>query len=262
MSIILIYFIIIFLANTIGAVSGMGGGVIIKPILDFIGYHSLSSITFYSSIAVFTMSISSTYKQYQNGIQLNLKKAVGVSLGSLVGGVLGDRLLTFTLTTFTNQETVLIMQYLIMLLTLILVLLYNQFSTFHFSFSAISIFFSVGIILGLLSTFLGIGGGPINVACFVLFFGMDIKSATVYSIVTIFFSQLAKLTNIATSTGFQTFDLTLLWGIIPAALLGGYIGGIISQKLSQKRVAHLYSLVVLLVILLNVYNLWVTVTSL
>lgn len=29
-----IYFIVIILANTVGAISGMGGGVIIKPVLD------------------------------------------------------------------------------------------------------------------------------------------------------------------------------------------------------------------------------------
>ncbi|MCZ1638388.1 sulfite exporter TauE/SafE family protein, partial [Enterococcus faecium] len=29
-----IYFIVIVLANTVGAVSGMGGGVLIKPIFD------------------------------------------------------------------------------------------------------------------------------------------------------------------------------------------------------------------------------------
>ena len=33
----IIYFIVIVLANTVGAVSGMGGGVLIKPIFDFLG---------------------------------------------------------------------------------------------------------------------------------------------------------------------------------------------------------------------------------
>ena len=50
----LIYFIVIILANSVGAVSGMGGGVIIKPVFfDSLGFHSLSAITFYSSVAVF-----------------------------------------------------------------------------------------------------------------------------------------------------------------------------------------------------------------
>ena len=90
MRVLLIYFITIFLSNTVGALSGMGGGVIIKPVLDFLGFHSLNSIAFYSSVAVFVMSISSTYKQYQNGVQIEWKKAASISFGSLVGGMLGD----------------------------------------------------------------------------------------------------------------------------------------------------------------------------
>lgn len=256
MPIAVIYFLIIFCASTIGSISGMGGGVIIKPALDFIGYHSLSSITFYSSVAVLTMAFSSTYKQYKNGVQLTLKKALALSLGSLVGGVLGDRLLNGLLVALPSQKSILIVQYVLMLLTLLLVLLYNQYSTFHFSFTSIGIFLFVGLFLGALSTFLGIGGGPINVACLVLFFGMDIKAATVYSIVTIFFSQIAKLLTIALTSGFQSFDLTLLWAIIPAALLGGYLGGVLSKKFTPQHVAQLYKIVVCGVILLNGYNLW------
>ena len=59
----LIYFLVIVLANAVGAVSGMGGGVLIKPIFDFIGAHSVAAISFYSATAVFTMSIVSTARQ-------------------------------------------------------------------------------------------------------------------------------------------------------------------------------------------------------
>ena len=41
----LIYFVVIVLANTVGAISGMGGGVLIKPILDLIGAHSVAGIS-------------------------------------------------------------------------------------------------------------------------------------------------------------------------------------------------------------------------
>ncbi|MDK6258781.1 TSUP family transporter [Aerococcus urinae] len=58
--------IIILIANTIGSISGMGGGVIIKPMLDFINIHSPKEISFFSSLAVFTMSIISTRTQIKN----------------------------------------------------------------------------------------------------------------------------------------------------------------------------------------------------
>ncbi|BDQ60761.1 hypothetical protein EfsSVR2332_08390 [Enterococcus faecalis] len=83
----------------------MGGGVIIKPVLDFLGFHSLNSIAFYSSVAVFVMSISSTYKQYQNGVQIEWKKAASISFGSLVGGMLGDLLLNQAIALAPNEES-------------------------------------------------------------------------------------------------------------------------------------------------------------
>ena len=137
---LLIYFVTILLSNTVGALSGMGGGVIIKPILDFLGFHSLSSIAFYSSVAVFVMSISSTYKQYQNGIYIDWRKAISISFGSLIGGLLGDWLLNQALLIFSNQGKVQFIQYVIMLVTLVIVLLYNQLSTWTFQFKGLSTF--------------------------------------------------------------------------------------------------------------------------
>ncbi|WP_339102007.1 sulfite exporter TauE/SafE family protein [Candidatus Enterococcus clewellii] len=256
MKVIIIYFITIFLSNTVGAISGMGGGVIIKPVLDFIGLHSLSAIAFYSSVAVFTMSLSSTYKQIKSGIQIDLQQALSISLGSMIGGVIGDQLLALLLEYFGSDDQVQIIQTIIMIITLILVLLYNQWGKKQYQLSGVAFYFLTGISLGLLSTFLGIGGGPINVAALTLLFGMDIKQSTVYSIITIFFSQIAKLTAIGLTTGFQVYDLSILWAVIPAALLGGYCGGLLSSKMEEQQVKKIYSAIVLLVLFINGYNLF------
>ena len=57
-----LYSIIIFIACTVGALVGIGGGVIIKPLLDFIGVHTVEVVGFISTCAVFAMSISSSVK--------------------------------------------------------------------------------------------------------------------------------------------------------------------------------------------------------
>ena len=254
MKTIVIYFLVIFISNAAGAVSGMGGGVVIKPVLDFIGRHTLREISFYSCAAVFTMSVSSTYKQIKNGVRIDTGAAFSISLGSLAGGAAGDVLLNRALAVFASDRRVRIIQYVIMILSLIIIIAYNNRGEMKGKTSSKTVYFAVGAALGAFSTFLGIGGGPVNVAALTFFFGMDVKLATVYSIITIFFAQGAKLVSIGIS-GFGSFDLSVLWAVVPAALLGGYAGGFASGKLKAAQVKKLYGGVVLIVLIINVYNL-------
>lgn len=250
----LIYFIVIILANTLGAISGMGGGVIIKPVFDTLAFHSLVEIAFYSTVAVFTMSIASTYRQLKNGIQINWPRAGSISLGSIIGGVLGSKLFAFLLTFFKGPDQVQLIQIILTIISLGLVLWYTLKSDKTINLTNLFAYFAVGLFLGGFSTLLGIGGGPINVSLLVFCFGLGMKEATVYSIITIFFSQLARLVEIGLTSGFVTYDLSFLWVIIPAALLGGYLGGILSGKVAEAKVTQIFILVVILVMAINFYN--------
>lgn len=250
----LIYFLIILFANTIGAISGMGGGVIIKPLLDAIGAHSLSAISFYSSMAVFTMAIVSTIKQLNNGIKVQLIPVLGLSIGSVLGGFLGNGLFEGTLFLFDGESAVQWLQILVTIASLLFALLYTKQKWATFAFQSIVIYLLIGIFLGGLSTFLGIGGGPINVALLMLCFGLDIKDATVYSIITIFFSQLAKLGVVGVSGKYVHYDLTMLYWIIPAAIVGGFMGAKLSGLFSEQVVLKIYQVVVIFVIILNGVN--------
>ena len=53
-----IYSIVIFLSTLLGAFVGLGGGVIIKPMLDVLHMHTLSEIAFFSSCAVLAMFLA------------------------------------------------------------------------------------------------------------------------------------------------------------------------------------------------------------
>jgi len=250
----IIYFLVIILAICLGATSGMGGGVIIKPLLDLIGYHDLTSITFYSSVAVFTMSISSTYKQLKNGIQVRWASALNISMGAIVGGLIGNQLFNHLIVYFGNDQTVQLTQVALTVLCMLFVLIYTLFIKKSFALKSRIIYFIAGVFLGTISVLLGIGGGPINVALLLLLFDLSMKEATVYSIITIFFSQIAKLGQIGFSTGFGIFDLSFLLVVIPAALLGGYLGGFISGKVSNKVVSKIFIFADILVIIINLYN--------
>ena len=103
-----IYFIVIVLANTVGAVSGMGRSD--QTHFDFIGAHSVAAISFYSAVAVFTMSLVSTARQLASGHKINWQIVLWVSGGAILGGVLGnvafDQLLLF----FQNEDHVQMVQ--------------------------------------------------------------------------------------------------------------------------------------------------------
>ncbi|GAB6167633.1 hypothetical protein JCM1393_00930 [Clostridium carnis] len=123
----IIYFFVIIIANTVGAISGMGGGVIIKPVMDALGIHSIAAISFYSSVAVFTMSIVSTLRQLKNKLTLNIKMAILVSIGSVLGGIVGNYTFEQFLYFFKNEQKVQIIQILITIITLVFALLYTKY---------------------------------------------------------------------------------------------------------------------------------------
>lgn len=87
-----------------------------------------------------------------------------------------------------------------------------------------------------------------------LMFHFKIKEAVIYSICTIFFSQLAKLVSIFLGSGFSQFDLSMLLYIVPAALLGGVLGAYLSKFLSSEKVTFVFQGVILLVLAINIYN--------
>lgn len=250
----IIYFVVIILANTIGAVSGMGGGVIIKPLLDLIGAHSVVVVSFYSAVAVFTMSIVSTIRQVKNGVSIDVKSVIALSAGAVFGGVVGNNAFEFLLEILANERTVQMIQIVLTILTLLFALLYSKYDWRNYTLRGWYWLLLCGLILGFLASLLGIGGGPINVSLLMLMFSMPIKEATVYSICTIFFSQLAKLVTIAMTVGFYRYDLTILLYIIPAAICGGLMGATLSKVLSAEKVTTVFQMVILIVLAINVYN--------
>lgn len=254
MGIVVLYFVVVLLSNTIGALSGIGGGVIIKPALDAVGAHDLTNISFFSGVAVFVMAVVSLFDQFKSGFKVKVPPTLAIALGSVVGGILGNYVFQGLLTIFPNQEIVLLVQIILTVISLALVLLYLKLPIQSLHIKNLSLIFLVGLFLAFLSTLLGIGGGPINVIMFMYCFSMTMKEASVYSIVTIFFSQLSKLTTIALVEGFGGYELNILWVIILASIIGGLWGAKLNQKMSEAHIMLYYSLGTFGVILLNIVN--------
>ena len=112
----------------------------------------------------------------------------------------------------------------------------------------------VGVLLGILSSFLGIGGGPLNVAIFMLLFGMEIKEATFASIITIMFAQIAKVVTILIGGGFGSYDLSMLPYMAVAGVVGGLIGSLVAKKISGKVTAIAFNAMQLTVMAICIAN--------
>ncbi len=243
----------IIIACTVGAISGMGGGVIIKPVFDFIGVHSVVAISFYSTVAVFTMSIVSTVQQVKTGRKFNWKLIRWISFGAVLGGILGNIAFEWLLDLSNDADLVQLVQISLTIVTLIISLLYSKYRWTSYQFRYVGWYLISGLLLGFLASLLGIGGGPINVSLMLCLFSLPIKEATIYSICTIFWSQLAKIIAIWT-TGFDRYDMSILLYIIPASIIGGLVGAKVSHLLSAEKVIFVFQAVILFVLAINLYN--------
>lgn len=250
-----LYSVVIFVATIIGALVGMGGGVIIKPVLDLMGYHTVEVVGFFSTCAVFAMSISSSVKHIRAKTEIQPKIVLLVSLGSIIGGIVGNEIFDAVFERF-NSDIVKGIQAVIIAAFLIFVIFYVNMNLKTFKLHNPAAILATGLFLGLMSAFLGIGGGPINTAFLVLLFSFTVKESAVYSVAIIFFSQLSQLITIFINNQFKPY--LQYWPIILIAMAVSVIGGIIGSKLnrkcSNKVITKVFSITLAFVVIINIYN--------
>jgi len=254
----ILYFLISLAATAIGALTGMGGGVIIKPALDALGGLDAANIGILSSVTVFTMSLVSTAKQARQKAEINLKMAIPLAAGSLLGGVAGERMLTVIIEAANANSTVVIVQNSCLALIIIIIFIYmgKEKRCPSLNLQGILPALLAGVLLGTISSFLGIGGGPINVALIIFLFGCGIKTAAVCSIITILFAQASKLAFVLVSGAFFSHDLTMLPFMVVGAVIGGWAGSQLNKTLPEKTVEKVFNNVQVLVFLICMYNIF------
>ena len=237
----------------IGAFLGGGSGVIIKPLLTLLVDDTTEVINFISSVSVFAMSCSSTVKHLRAKTKVDFKTVLLISAGSILGGFAGKHI--FDLFNRLLSDNLAMAYQAVMLACLLTVALWyvnKGKKSFHLK-NPITILLG-GVVLGILSSFLGIGGGPINIMFFLLFFSMSMKEATVYSVAVIFFSQLSKLVTYVATATVPKFDYRILLIAAPAAVIAGIIGAALNKKANNKIVTRVFSAVLGVFICLNIYN--------
>ena len=251
----LIYFLVALFSTIIGATAGVGGGVIIKPVLDLLGDYDVKTIGVLSAITIFSMTVVSVGKHIIGKTKIKGKIAVFLAFGSVFGGYLGDEAMNRILSVMDKSFVTLIQNGILsVLMILIFIYVMKRDTIRSFKTENIGISIATGFLLGLISSFLGIGGGPLNVAVFMLVFSFDTKTSAVCSLITILFAQIAKLVTVGTGTGFASFDLSVLPFMVVAAIVGGFIGTKLNRMLPEKQITKVFNVVLVLVFLICVYN--------
>lgn len=249
--------IISFLASLIGAICGIGGGVIIKPLLDATAIYNTSVISFLSGCTVLSMTAYSVARSARNASFLKKSgKIIILAAGGAVGGVIGKSLFTTLRTGVGNDYLVGAVQSILLMLmtaaTFTYALIKHKVKTRKIT--SVLYICLVGIILGVISAFLGIGGGPINIVILSFCFSMKTKEAAESSLLIILFSQAtAFLTTVVTGT-IPNVNIFLLCMMMGMGILGGIIGRKINDRIHQKTVDKLFLSLLIIIIGITIYN--------
>lgn len=254
-----VVFIVCFLSSIVGSICGIGGGVIIKPVLDAMGIMSVSSISFLSGCTVLSMSVVSLHKNMKEGSsKLNLKASSILAVGAVLGGIFGKMLFQALKLQLNNEALVGRTQAIVLLLitagTLLYTLFKERIKTKNWDNTGIYII--VGLLLGLMSSFLGIGGGPINLVVLVYFFSMGTKEAALNSLYIIMFSQIASLIQVIAAGNLPPVKISYFLVMVTGGILGGTAGSALNRRIEERRVNQLFIGVMSVIILINIYNIW------
>jgi len=253
----ILFFLVSFAASTVGAICGIGGGVIIKPALDMFQMESVSTISFLSGCAVLSMSLYAVAKELLTGkSKVDLKAATPLAVGAALGGVFGKLIFTYIIDMGENVNRIGAVQALCLLIITVFTLVYtvkkNEIKTRHITSK--SICSGLGILLGITSSFLGIGGGPVNIILLHYFFTMDSKTAAQNSLYIIFFSQAANLIATLITNTVPDFNFLYLLLMIMGGILGGMTGRLCHRYIGTHTIDKLFILLMGVIIIISIYN--------
>ena len=256
-------YLITFFACMVGTLSGMGGGIIIKPVLDATGRMSVAAVTFLSGVTVILMTVwtlGKTIKRRES--VLDLRNTTLLAVSAAAGGLFGKQAYSAAEALFPDPDMAGGVQAALLLAATIGTFLY----TLHKDrvrtkkITSVAAILLIGLVLGALGSFMGIGGGPFNVAVLYYFFSMDTKTATQNSLLIVLFSQLSSVLKTTVSGSIPEFPLVILLGMIAAGILGSEAGRRIYRRADEHQATILFEWAMILVMLVsayNIYNFWV-----
>ena len=209
-----------FVAGLLGSIIGLGGGIIIIPVLTFVGY----SPTLVSSSSIFAVFSNAVASSVSYSKQKRIEYSLGLKLGllSIPGTVVGAFLSSDIAPSYFK-----ILFGLILISASIYIFSRRKIESKSYNFSkqimllAIASSFLAGIISGLF----GVGGGIIFVPLMVILMGLSMKSAAPTSQFILLFASASALVTHTLLGHTEFFNALLLAS-------GAFVGGLVGARLS------------------------------
>lgn len=187
---------------------------------------------------------------------INMKLGTPLAIGAAIGGLFGKELFSYVESLFDTPNTAGAVQAFVLMLITLGTLIYtinkNKVHTLYVTNLLACLI--IGFILGGFSSFLGIGGGPINLVVLYFFFTMGTKEAAQNSLYIILFSQITSIGRSLFTTDLSQISIVLLIGMIACGILGGICGRAINKKIDEKTVDKLFIALMIVIIFINIYN--------
>ena len=249
---------------------GIGGGFLMTPILIFLGIPPVYAVA-NGANNILAASVSGSLAHYFKR-QIDLKMGLLILIGGLVGSIIGVEIFIFFLKKGTINSVISI-SYFILLSSIGLLMFYESLSEMrrirnnkfirrrmhqhywihnlpfkvriHDSklyISAIGpIFF--GVLIGLVSSLLGVGGGFILVPILIYIIGMPAKLVPGTSLFAMIFVMI--IVSLLHAISNKTIDIYLVMILAFGSVFGAQLGSVISSKLAGEELRGLLSILIL-----------------
>ena len=227
-----------FVAGVLGSMIGLGGGIIVVPVLTFFGFPpTLASSN--SLFAAFSNAVSSTISYSR---QKRIEYLLGLKLGllSIPGTVLGAYL--------SSDVTPAIFKILfgfILISSAIYIYLRKKIETKEKNLKKQMLIFVIGasFFAGIISSFFGVGGGIIFVPLMVVGIGMTMKKAAPTSQFILLFASLSGII-VHSILGHPDFIQAGLLSV--GAFCGGIVGARLSLDIKERYLQILVSAIIII----------------
>ena len=249
---------------------GIGGGFLMTPILIFLGIPPVYAVA-NGANNILAASVSGSLAHYFKR-HIDLKMGVLILIGGLVGSIIGVEIFIFFLKKGTINNVISV-SYFILLSSIGLLMFYESLSEmrrirnnkfirrrihqhywihnlpFKVRIHASKLYISAigpiffGVLIGLVSSLLGVGGGFILVPILIYIIGMPAKLVPGTSLFAMIFVMI--IVSLLHAISNRTIDIYLVMILAFGSVFGAQLGSVISTKLAGEELRGLLSILIL-----------------